>query len=419
MSLFLVIAGASAGLGGLKDKVKASGDKLKDKLKPSPALEEGIFGLSSKYIAPTHSLEEGSAIFRKVLNTNTSSEKGLQNYADALNVAKKETKIPLISSPNMCTKSANKCSEYPMLKVYTDNDDTVKCSGAENAGTFGRVGAGIAGSDDSCIHNSYYAGVAQLYHELSTDGNKENGKVEIESKKNWKGKVFMVSASPKPSAYPKGTFMAKLMKEYYPGSLTKSLQGVAGDTWLLAAIVKANTIYKEVEKAPKLKNNIVWFGDDGQGDALTAVMVTDVARVSFIHRVSSDTGNQLWLGAKKEEVLLKDHVKQVKNVVYFNTHPEAAELAKDLKLISAAAATRVHKETLNSALGTACCEGKTCDFLSAANKWDNTCGPEVNDKIKTLTWESKYCAPVRDAWSYYSKQYLKGDKTKITCGLRK
>jgi len=397
---------------------------------------EGDATHSSAFIGIKYSMGEASTVFSKVLHSKIedSEAKGLQDYARALDVKNyKAERIPLLDpEPDMSTKLVDgKRSDYPKLTVYTDNDDTVKCSGSENADSlFSQKVAAVAGSDQSCIHGSFYAGVAQLYHELSTNG--EDGEHGSD------GKVFMVSASPMPHHYPENTSMSKLVNPngYFEGSALLSFAGATHNfnlfgsllgggplqfsSWLLAAIVKANKIHSEVEKTAALKKNIVWFGDDGQGDALTAVLVANIARVSFIHRVSEDTSNQVWMNEKQEPVYLKDHVKDVKNVVYFNTHPEAAELAKGLQLITEEAAMRVHKATITSALGKACCQFEQCDIDSAENKLDNTCGTGNNDDLyddesPELQWDSKYCAPVKDAWGFYTSLYFATDKTRVTC----
>jgi len=409
---------------------------------------------SSKYIDLD---SRSSGILNKVIETNIadSDAKKLQNYPLAFEEGGE--RIPLLQDvPVLCTKltvNGAECSEYPKLRVYTDNDDTVKCSGMDN--THGAIDAGkswVAGCDQSCIHGSYYVGVAQFYHELSTIGG--DGSVEYKkpgtsaTHEDGKG-VFVVSAAPGSflNHYHEGTLMGVLAKGYIAGNFRASVGGVGtqwkdsitlfdGDkrgkrkpAWLDPAIAKGNKIHKEVEEKPGLKNNIVWLGDDGQGDALTAVLVAAIVRVSFIHRVSNDTSNQGWYdqdelhGFKPREIVkLQQHAEKLKNIVYFNTYPEAAELAMQLGLITSDAAMRIHEASLNSALGRACCDEKECVITSELNKNDNTCGTEVihgdvvyaadADGKKTLKWNlSKYCAPVRDAWGYWSdKEGTKGIK---------
>jgi len=444
--------------------------ELIDNLDLNPLWEDKVCMefYSSEYISHflgRHSENLASERFHNVINRETGRGNALQDYAVALQGVDRANykRLELVKDvPSMCSRAtaSSDCEAYPMLRVFTDNDDTVKCSGFEQLPEsewwenydvwWESKKAKMAGVDQACIHASHYVGVSQFFHELSFDGNvadRDPSKLTCNAadgepcgQAKTGEHVYVVSAAPERGLhhYPKPSTMWKMVRDYFPGSIrasgsgaanhfSKTPDGIRGSSWIRAAVVKANKIYTELENKKSsahgrhLRNNAVWVGDDGQGDVLTAVMVSDIVRVSFIHRVSHDTSNQQWnfidplVGKNPTKYKLADHVARMKNIVYFNNYPEAAELAVELQIIKPAAAARVHKSSLKSALGRACCEHVAC-FSTASHKADNTCGLNSSAAVlKKIKWDSKYCAPVRDAWMYWQRNHAAADGEVITC----
>jgi hypothetical protein len=131
------------------------------------------------------------------------------------------------------------------------------------------------------------------------------------------------------------------------------------------------------------------IGDDGQGDAYVGRWMQEEFLVSFVRRV-----NFLNYGLLSPPDKFKSLTQDSSGLVYFYSFPEAARMAaNDLEIITQKSYHNVLKETLESALGEACCNKKKCD--KEKNKEDGTCGDQEHYKPDEI-YEFKTFSPIKN-----------------------
>jgi len=311
----------------------------------------------------------------------------------------------------LCGENNSLCEKG--LRVYSDKDDTTLCSG-------GVAGMGFAGIDKHCITHALYPGMVAFYlallqsHDPSPPSKKyteisarpdvtSGGSFDKISKAIYRifyyGSKRDRSVDTDSETLPGTDADSILGREARGGSLLRSALAAIkskcfnDNNWLSVAMEKVDQI-RDVEKGNERntgynKKAKVWIGDDGQGDAYVGRWMQEEFLVSFVRRV-----NFLNYGLLSPPDKFKSLTQDSSGLVYFYSFPEAARMAaNDLEIITQKSYHNVLKETLESALGEACCNKKKCD--KEKNKEDGTCGDQEHYKPDEI-YEFKTFSPIKN-----------------------
>jgi len=121
-----------------------------------------------------------------------------------------------------------------------------------------------------------------------------------------------------------------------------TMRQITNKNWELVGRTKVASMEKYSNLYPEYE--IVFFGDNGQGDLLAAEAMSndstckDKVRMCFIHRIQSNECNSLLSIFKPDE---REKKWKKNNIVFFDTYVEAAALAHESGLISLEALHRV------------------------------------------------------------------------------
>jgi len=309
------------------------------------------------------------------------------------------------------------------LRVYSDRDDTMRCSGGFPTGV-----------DRECVKGGIYPGVAKFIHVLghSLDETDEDH-AEAALKK---GRTFAeISARPADTQvlfraerrsyhlggdiFPGTELDDQIDPVSYGGHLGESLSALGHGDWTSVGKTKVDNFrMAERDTAAREGDNYtrgaaVFLGDDGQGDAYAGRELQSEVRVAFIHKLN-------YVGEHPHGDV-KSLNPDSTGIVYFYTYPEAAKHAFALNLITKKSYLNVLRATIDSAIGDACCNETPCYRESEKNEVDGTCGRkgdigeaegEGSDVLSFHQEEGKHdaCRPIRDA-VYFAYE----EKIRFTC----